>query len=136
MVTNYQGLADMGCDGLTPLTPVAWYGGVLSGTGRYRPKQALYNFGTEGRRFESCRARQPSSASATGRANQGFQAGFAPFAFGRKSFGHLSRVSMLRLSILCLVSTFGPRNSEVPTHGVHRSTRVASDDAFLAGVVS
>ena len=56
MVTNYQGLADTGCDGLTPLTPMAWYGGVFSGTGRYSPKQALYNFGTGCRGFESLQA--------------------------------------------------------------------------------
>ena len=61
MVTNCQGLADTGCDGLTPETPIPWYGEVFSGTGRYRPKQALYNFGTEGHRFESCRARHTST---------------------------------------------------------------------------
>ena len=44
MVTNCQGLADTGCDGLTPETPIPWYGEVFSGTGRYSPKQALYNF--------------------------------------------------------------------------------------------
>jgi hypothetical protein len=43
MVTS-QGLADTGCDGLTSLTPMAWYGEVFSGIGRYSPKQALYNF--------------------------------------------------------------------------------------------
>jgi hypothetical protein len=48
MVTNCQGLAGTGCDGLTPLTPLSWYGEVFSGTGRYRPKQALYNSKTEG----------------------------------------------------------------------------------------
>jgi len=48
MVTNCQGLADTGCDGLTSLTPVACYVGVFSGIVGYRPKQALYNSTTVG----------------------------------------------------------------------------------------